>query len=76
MAEFLHLPVMAREVVELLLPVPAGLIVDCTVGGGGHSGLLLDARPDCRRPVSDAEASDEDATRAGARFLTSFSSSS
>jgi 16S rRNA (cytosine1402-N4)-methyltransferase len=37
---------MAREVVELLLPVPAGLIVDCTVGGAGHSTLLLDARPD------------------------------
>ena len=48
MAEFSHLPVMAREVVELLLPVPAGLIVDCTLGGGGHAGLLLDARPDCR----------------------------
>jgi 16S rRNA (cytosine1402-N4)-methyltransferase len=39
---------MAREVVELLLPVPAGLIVDCTVGGAGHSTLLLDARPDVR----------------------------
>ena len=46
--EFSHLPVMAREVVELLLPVPAGLIVDCTVGGAGHSTLLLDARPDVR----------------------------
>jgi 16S rRNA (cytosine1402-N4)-methyltransferase len=44
--EFSHLPVMAREVVELLLPVPAGLIVDCTVGGAGHATLLLDARPD------------------------------
>jgi 16S rRNA (cytosine1402-N4)-methyltransferase len=45
-AEFSHLPVMPREVVELLLPVPAGLIVDCTVGGGGHTALLLDARAD------------------------------
>jgi 16S rRNA (cytosine1402-N4)-methyltransferase len=45
-AEFSHLPVMVREVVELLLPVPEGLIVDCTVGGAGHSRALLDARPD------------------------------
>jgi 16S rRNA (cytosine1402-N4)-methyltransferase len=47
-AEFSHLPVMAREVVELLSPVPAGLIVDGTVGGAGHAALLLDARPDMR----------------------------
>lgn len=48
MTDFHHLPVMAREVVELLGPVPAGLIVDGTVGGGGHAALLLAARPDCR----------------------------
>ena len=46
MTDFHHLPVMAREVVELLGPVPAGLIVDGTVGGGGHASLLLEARPD------------------------------
>ncbi len=45
-AEFSHLPVMRREVVELLLPVPAGLVVDATVGGAGHAAALLDARPD------------------------------
>ncbi len=45
-AEFSHLPVMVREVVELLLPVPAGLVVDCTVGGAGHASALLAARPD------------------------------
>ena len=45
---FVHLPVMGREVVELLRPVPPGLVVDATVGGGGHSGQLLEARPDLR----------------------------
>jgi 16S rRNA (cytosine1402-N4)-methyltransferase len=45
-AEFSHLPVMVREVLELLLPVPPGLIVDCTLGGGGHTAALLDARSD------------------------------
>ena len=43
-AEFSHLPVMAREVVELLLPVPAGLIVDCTVGGGRPRGRCCSTR--------------------------------
>jgi 16S rRNA (cytosine1402-N4)-methyltransferase len=49
MAEgFLHVPVMAAEVTEILSPVPTGLVVDATVGGGGHSGALLAARPDLR----------------------------
>jgi len=43
---FEHVPVMGREVVELLLPVPGGVVVDATVGGGGHARLLLEARPD------------------------------
>ncbi|MGH9080419.1 MAG: 16S rRNA (cytosine(1402)-N(4))-methyltransferase RsmH [Acidimicrobiales bacterium] len=36
-----HEPVMADEVVELFRPVPPGLIVDATVGGGGHAAALL-----------------------------------
>ena len=55
-AEFSHLPVMVREVVELLLPVPDGLIVDCTVGGAGHATALLDARPDLRLLGIDRDA--------------------
>ena len=43
---FAHQPVMAREVLELLAGVPPGLVVDGTVGGGGHARLLLEARPD------------------------------
>ncbi len=45
---FLHRPVMADEVVELFRPVPAGILVDATVGGGGHARRLLEARPDLR----------------------------
>jgi 16S rRNA (cytosine1402-N4)-methyltransferase len=44
--EFEHQPVMGREVVELLAPVPPGAIVDATVGGGGHARLVLEARDD------------------------------
>jgi len=46
--EFVHQPVMGREVTELLVPVPSGLIVDATVGGGGHARLVLEAREDVR----------------------------
>ena len=39
----LHEPVMAAETVALLAPERGGLFVDCTVGLGGHSRVLLDA---------------------------------
>jgi 16S rRNA (cytosine1402-N4)-methyltransferase len=45
---FEHLPVMAAEVSDLLAAVPTGLVVDATVGGGGHARALLTARPDLR----------------------------
>jgi len=67
--EFSHLPVMAREVVELFLAVPGGLIVDCTVGGGGHSAVLLDARPDVHLLGLDRDADAVEAARSRlARF--------
>ncbi|MET0422156.1 MAG: 16S rRNA (cytosine(1402)-N(4))-methyltransferase RsmH [Acidimicrobiia bacterium] len=43
---FQHEPVMLHEVLDLVRPVPAGLFVDATVGGGGHASAILDARPD------------------------------
>ncbi|MGI8797258.1 MAG: 16S rRNA (cytosine(1402)-N(4))-methyltransferase RsmH [Acidimicrobiia bacterium] len=46
--QFLHRPVMAPEVVELLASVSPGVVVDATVGGGGHARLLLESRPDLR----------------------------
>lgn len=50
-----HVPVLADEVTEHLLPSlvggalgEAGLLVDCTVGLGGHSRLLLQQAPHAR----------------------------
>jgi 16S rRNA (cytosine1402-N4)-methyltransferase len=40
--DFVHESVLAREVVELLRPEPGRLFLDGTLGGGGHSGLLLE----------------------------------
>ena len=43
---FSHLPVMVAEVVELFAPVPPGVVLDATVGGGGHASAILDRLPD------------------------------
>ncbi|MCS7047145.1 MAG: 16S rRNA (cytosine(1402)-N(4))-methyltransferase, partial [Gemmataceae bacterium] len=35
-----HVPVLSAEILQLLDPRPGQVIVDCTVGGGGHTRLL------------------------------------
>ncbi|MGH9088240.1 MAG: 16S rRNA (cytosine(1402)-N(4))-methyltransferase RsmH [Acidimicrobiales bacterium] len=67
--EFVHEPVMVGEVLALLAPVPAGLMVDATVGGGGHAAALLGARPDLRLLGLDR---DPDAVAAARRRLAPF----
>ena len=42
-ARLVHEPVMTTEVVAQLAPRPDGRYLDCTVGGGGHARLLLEA---------------------------------
>ena len=39
---FQHTPVLLQEVVSYLRPQPGMVIVDCTLGGGGHSRALLE----------------------------------
>jgi 16S rRNA (cytosine1402-N4)-methyltransferase len=39
---------MLDEILAILEPVPAGILLDATLGGGGHASALLEARPDCR----------------------------
>ncbi len=41
-----HVPVLLDRVVALLAPSPGGLLVDATVGLGGHAAALLAARAD------------------------------
>jgi 16S rRNA (cytosine1402-N4)-methyltransferase len=46
---FDHIPVLAGLVLEAFAGLPAeGLLIDATVGGGGHSALLLEAHPGLR----------------------------
>lgn len=60
-SEFRHMTVLLPETVEMLAAGPGKLIVDCTLGGGGHTELLLeqgatvwgiDRDPDARRAAT------------------------
>lgn len=66
---FQHRPVMVDEVVASLAPVPAGVLVDVTLGAGGHAGALLDAHPQLRLLGIDR---DEAALAAAAENLARF----
>jgi 16S rRNA (cytosine1402-N4)-methyltransferase len=39
---FVHLPVMAEEIAKVFSTVPEGVVLDATLGGGGHAELLLE----------------------------------
>jgi 16S rRNA (cytosine1402-N4)-methyltransferase len=43
---FAHDPVMVNEIVEVFSVVPAGVVLDGTLGGGGHAEAILTSRPD------------------------------
>lgn len=40
-----HVPVLYREVIEIFKDIKDGIIIDCTLGYGGHSSLILEANP-------------------------------
>ncbi len=53
---FLHVPVLSRELIEGLEIHPGGHYLDATVGGGGHSQLILEAVPDIQLTAIDRDA--------------------
>jgi 16S rRNA (cytosine1402-N4)-methyltransferase len=38
----MHIPIMQDEVLRCLRPVPGEVVVDCTLGGGGHARAILE----------------------------------
>lgn len=67
--DFFHLPVLSREAITGLAIRPGGHYLDVTVGGGGHSRLILAAAPDVRVTAVDQ---DEDALAAAQKQLVGF----
>ena len=51
-----HRPVLAEEVVKLLVPKPGSLVVDGTCGGGGHTEALLRSGADVLALDQDPDA--------------------
>lgn len=66
---FRHAPVMRDEIVDAFREVPPGVVLDATLGGGGHAEAILESRDDLSvlGVDRDADALDAAATRL-ARF--------
>ncbi|MGB1381507.1 MAG: 16S rRNA (cytosine(1402)-N(4))-methyltransferase RsmH, partial [Ilumatobacteraceae bacterium] len=46
--DFEHQPVMRDEIVDVFSTVPPGVVLDATLGGGGHTEAILESRADLR----------------------------
>jgi 16S rRNA (cytosine1402-N4)-methyltransferase len=55
-SEFIHIPVLSTEVIAGLTITPGGHYLDATVGGGGHSALILAADPTVTVTAIDQDA--------------------
>jgi 16S rRNA (cytosine1402-N4)-methyltransferase len=72
---FAHDPVMKDEIVETFRDVPSGVVLDATLGGGGHTEAILDSRRDLRvlgldRDQAALSAATERLDRFGDRLMT------
>ncbi len=66
---FSHIPVLSREIIDGLAVHPGGHYLDATVGGGGHSRLLLEAALNVQVTAIDQDA---DALAAAQKYLVEY----
>lgn len=66
---FSHIPVLSRELIEGLAVHPGGHYLDATVGGGGHTRLLLEAALNVQVTAIDQDA---DALAAAQKYLARY----
>lgn len=45
MQDIPHIPVLYREVIDTFKDIKNGIIIDCTMGYGGHSSMILESNP-------------------------------
>jgi 16S rRNA (cytosine1402-N4)-methyltransferase len=50
-----HIPVLYREVLEAFNDIESGIIIDCTMGYGGHSSMILEANPNIKLIAIDQD---------------------
>ena len=50
-----HVPVLYREVLKAFENIEDGIIIDCTMGYGGHSSMILDANPNIKLIAIDQD---------------------
>ncbi len=62
-ADFLHIPVLSQEIVAGLGVIGGGWYLDATVGGGGHSELILRAADDVQLVAIDRDVQALDAAK-------------
>ena len=55
MSEFIHIPVLSQELISGLNIIPGGHYLDATVGGGGHSSLILNSFPNVKVTALDRD---------------------
>ena len=62
-----HTPVLVTQVTELFAGQPAGVVIDATLGGGGHSAALLRSAPQLRVLGIDRDPEARDAASVALR---------
>ena len=55
MQEIPHIPVLYREVVDAFNNLGDGIVIDCTMGYGGHSSLILESNPNIKLIAIDQD---------------------
>lgn len=58
-----HIPVLYREVITAFENIEEGIIIDCTMGYGGHSSMILDANPNIKLIAIDQDQTAIDFSR-------------
>ncbi len=50
-----HIPVLYKEVLETFESIEEGIVIDCTMGYGGHSSMILESNPNIKLIAIDQD---------------------